>query len=37
MNTLRRAWNKAAIVGERPADAPAEVGVFVVEKGVVHD
>lgn len=27
----------AAIVGERPATAPAEVGVFVVEKGVVHD
>jgi hypothetical protein len=25
----------AAIVGERPAAAPAEVGVFVVEKGVV--
>ena len=25
----------AAVVGERPANAPAEVGVFVVEKGVV--
>lgn len=25
----------AAVVGERPANAPAEVGVFIVEKGVV--
>ena len=25
----------AAVVGERPAEAPAEVGVYIVEKGKV--
>lgn len=42
LSFVERAQNEnktilAAIVGERPAEAPAEVGVFIVEKGVVHD